>query len=80
MGGILARMTGIDPFTVNQMVMVEHSAPEHEHWAFRAVDGAGWLAGEPILLRDADGALWSANPGSLDTYMFHPRTSVGPYP
>ncbi|MEE8155844.1 MAG: hypothetical protein V3T53_12905 [Phycisphaerales bacterium] len=75
MGGILKEMSGIDPLTFNLFGMVEHSRRELEHWAFRTVDDAGWLADEPVVLVDDKGGLWSRNPDGLDAYVFHPRTT-----
>lgn len=75
MGGILKELSGIDPLTFNLFGMVEHSRRELEHWAFRTVDDAGWLADEPVVLVDDKGGLWSRNPDGLDAYVFHPRTT-----
>ena len=75
MGGILKELSGIDPLTFNQYVMAEHSRRELEHWAFRAVNDAGWLADGPVVLVDESNDLWSPNPDALDAYVFHPRTT-----
>jgi len=75
MGGVLKELSGIDPLTLNQFVMVEHSRRELEHWAFRAVDDAGWLADEPVVLIDDRNELWSKSPDAIDAYVFHPRTT-----
>ena len=75
MGGVLKELSGIDPLTLNQFVMAEHSRRELEHWAFRAVDDAGWLADEPVVLIDDRNELWSKSPDAIDAYVFHPRTT-----
>ncbi|MEE9131041.1 MAG: hypothetical protein V3T84_13565 [Phycisphaerales bacterium] len=75
MGGILKELSGIDPVTFDLFGMVEHSRRELEHWAFRTVDDAAWLADEPVVLVDDKGGLWSRNPDGLDASVFHPRTT-----
>ncbi len=76
MGGVLAELSGIDPLTVNQFSLAEHSAREFEHWAFRHAVDAGWTAEGPTLLADDEGALWSAQPGALDASLIHSRTEL----
>lgn len=74
MGGILKTLSGLDPLTINQSVMVEHSDRKFESWAYTAAEKAGWLGQEPVLLMSEQGILWSRSPESLDAYLFHPRT------
>ncbi|MFG0256574.1 MAG: hypothetical protein ACF8GE_01595 [Phycisphaerales bacterium JB043] len=76
MGAVLKEISGIDPLTINQYVMVEHSKPIFESWQLAFVENAGWLDATPILLRKEQGELWSLNPHAIDAYVFHPRTTL----
>jgi hypothetical protein len=76
MAAVLRELTGLDPLTVDQIAMTEHSRPELEDWAYRRADAQGWLAGEPALLVDEAGTPWSAAPGDIDISLFHPRTRL----
>ena len=76
MGKELADLSGIDPFTVNQYVMVEHDLPELEHWAYGIADEKGWTKAGPVLLENSQGEFWSTYPGMIDAYLFHPRTQL----
>ncbi|MEM7203965.1 MAG: DUF6624 domain-containing protein [Planctomycetota bacterium] len=73
MGAVLRARSGLDPLSINQMRLVEHSERRYEHWAYSAADAAGWLDGEPVLLMNAAGSLWSHAPGALDATLLHPR-------
>jgi hypothetical protein len=69
----LRELTGIDPFTIDQTEMTEHSAPEYEHPLYRRVMDRGVLAG-PTVFAAADGAPWSRDRAAYDATVFHPRT------
>jgi hypothetical protein len=72
MAAYFKESTGIDPLTVNQVIMTEHSAPELEHPLYRWAVESGMVA-EPVVLRSAAGAFWSPSPG-IDVVVFHPRS------
>lgn len=72
MAAYLKESTGIDPFTVNQVWMTEHSSPEFEHPLYRWAVERGMVA-EPVVLKSATGAFWSPSPG-IDVAVFHPRS------
>jgi hypothetical protein len=65
-------MTGIDPLTIHQVVMTEHSAPELEEPLYRQAVDRG-LVKEPVVFRNATGALWSTSK-NYDMAVFHPRS------
>lgn len=76
MGFVLAELSGHDPLTIDLFNMVEHSAPQFEHWAFKAVTTAGGTTHGPAVLVNGDGAFWTGKPGSIDVQVFHPRTQL----
>jgi hypothetical protein len=65
-------MTGIDPLTINQVLMTERSAPELEEPLYRQAVDRG-LVTQPVVFRDAAGALWSTSK-NYDMAVFHPRS------
>ncbi len=65
--------SGIDPFTIEQTEMTEHSAREFEHPLYRAVLERG-LAPRPAVFRNARGELWMQERGRHDVTLFHPRS------
>ena len=65
--------TGIDPFTIDQTEMSEHSAREFEHPLYRFVQERR-LASRPTVFRNARGELWTLEKGRHDVTLFHPRT------
>jgi hypothetical protein len=65
--------TGIDPFTIDQTEMTEHSAPDYEHPLYRHVQSR-WLALRPTVFRNARGRLWALEPDRHDVTLFHPRS------
>jgi hypothetical protein len=71
MAGQLKEITGIDPLTIDQTVMTEHSAAQFEHPLYRhVVDGRALSA--PSILVDATGTPWTLEPGTRDVTLFHP--------
>ena len=66
-------ITGIDPLTVDQTTMYEHSTRTREHPAYgRVVDKAARPT--PFVLTDAAGRVWTNKPGTHDVTVFLPRT------
>ncbi len=73
MAGQFRELTGIDPLTIDQTAMTEHSEPRFEHPLYtHVVDGRELT--EPVLLTDDSGAPWSLSPGVRDVTLFHPRS------
>jgi hypothetical protein len=68
-------ITGIDPLTVDQTTMYEHSTRTREHPAYgRVVDKAAQSM--PFVLTDAAGRVWTSKPGTHDITVFLPRTQL----
>jgi hypothetical protein len=68
-------LTGIDPLTIDQTTMLEHSTPRVEHPAYRrVVDRAATTA--PFVLVEPNGRVWSNKPGMHDMTVFSPRTQL----
>lgn len=72
MGGIFASTTGIDPLTIDLMMMTEGEAPSDERPAYRAAVEDG-LVPEPVIFFDDGGIPWSPI-DSIDAAVFFPRT------
>jgi hypothetical protein len=72
MAAVFRDMTGIDPFTINQEWMTEHSAPEHEQMVYRWATERG-LVTRPVVFRKGAGDFWSLSDSS-DVALFHPRS------
>ncbi len=67
------RLTGIEPLSVDQTVMTEHSAPEYEHSFYRRA--AASLARPTVFLNNR-GEPWTLDPTSRDVTVFSPRSKV----
>jgi len=68
-------LTGIDPLTVDQTTMLEHSTAKREHPAYRrVVDRAAKDA--PFVLVEPNGRPWTNKPGTHDITVFSPRTQL----
>lgn len=65
--------TGIDPFTIDQTEMTEHSAPEYEHPLYHHVQ-ARRLAQRPTAFQNRQGQWWALEAGRHDVTLFHPRS------
>jgi hypothetical protein len=65
--------TGIDPFTIDQTEMTEHSAPDYEHPLYRHVQARRQVL-RPTIFRNARGQLWALETGRHDVTLFHPRS------
>jgi hypothetical protein len=72
MASVLKSETGLDPLTVDLMLMEELARPELEHPARRAALEAGLLATGPVVLFDPSTRPYTPLPGSLDLAVFFP--------
>jgi len=66
-------LTGIDPLTVDQSHMTEHSRPEVEEPLYRAVAARDGFT-RPTVYVNAAGQAWSYNPAQYDIVVFSPRS------
>lgn len=73
MAGYLKELTGIDPLTVDQTAMTEHSAPEYEDPLYRFV-AARNAFDKPLVFQNARGEFWKKKAGGQDINVFSPRS------
>ena len=73
MAGRVKEYTGIDPFTINQVILTEHFLREKENPYFRMVD----TLKQASVFVNKDGALFNGPEDSnqYDVRLFHPRTT-----
>jgi len=69
------QLTGIDPLTVDQTVMSERADHALEHPLYALATGPLGIRA-PTVFVDAAGHGWTAQPGTRDLTVFHPRTVV----
>jgi hypothetical protein len=70
----LKEITGIDPLTIDQTVMTEHSTPEYEHPLYRYVMETN-LISRPSIFRNDKGEWWTLEKGKRDLTLISPRSS-----
>jgi hypothetical protein len=68
------RLSGIDPYTVDQTRLSERSDPRFEHPAYRAAIEASVVTDEATVLL-ADGTPWAPIDLAVDLQVFTPRTT-----
>ena len=68
-------LTGINPFTVDQVMMTARGRREFEHPSYRAFARVGDSA-QSVAVRYSDGRLWSARPGTHDLTVISPVTTL----
>src|SRR5204863_1046670 len=76
MASRLKKATGIDPLTIDQAEVMEHSKPAYEHPAYRVAFDKGKTAERPWVLFDAKADRYYVPPrdrGAFDVTVFHPR-------
>jgi hypothetical protein len=73
MAGRVREYTGINPFTINQVILTEHYQRERENPYFRMVDT---LTQASVFVKD-NGTLFNGPKGSshYDIRLYHPRTT-----
>ena len=65
------KMTGIDPLTIEQTMLIPHPKAEQDHPYYR--DAVAKLAPKgPVVFIDKDGAPWSLRPGGYDVSVMLP--------
>ena len=68
------QLTGINPFSIDQTIMREHSTMQYENAIFRQVADAGLLQDASVIFSN-DGSVWlDGYDGIYDLIIFHPRT------
>jgi hypothetical protein len=66
-------MTGIDPLTIDQTKMTEHSAPQYEQALYRHVTNRKQVL-QPTVYLNRKGEMWSLAKSTWDVTLFHPRS------
>ena len=70
-------LTGIEPLSVDQTLMTEHSQPEKEAADYRLAVEKGLVKDKPVVLREKEGKGYyvpAAVREAHDVVIFHPRT------
>jgi hypothetical protein len=75
MAARLARASGLDPLTIDQTELTEHSKPTAEHSIYQAALNQ-FKPEQPIVLENADGQpqVFGQYKGKVDMQVLHPRT------
>ena len=70
------RISKIVPFSIDQSIMYEHSAPEYDSGYYRAATADNLLQNAPVVLKNKAGHFLVApdDPAAYDLIVFHPRT------
>jgi tetratricopeptide (TPR) repeat protein len=75
MAARLARASGLDPLTIDQTELTEHSKPQAEHSMYQAALDQ-FKPDQPVVLENADGQpqVFGQYKGKVDMQVLHPRT------
>lgn len=78
MGGRFKELTGIDPLTIDQTVMREHSAPQFENPFYRWANEPARARSHPTVFRNSnrEDLRTPGSAGSVDLLVVHPRTRI----
>ncbi|MBK6942358.1 MAG: hypothetical protein IPH13_19445 [Planctomycetes bacterium] len=76
MAGVFAELTGVDPLTIDLIVLTERGRAIDDHPAWLEAHDEGFLTDHPVMLFDAAGAPYTALPGMIDAMVFFPRTRI----
>jgi hypothetical protein len=75
MAAYFRKLSGIDPVTVDQTSLSEHSAPEYERPVYREAIAVGLLGAVPIVLIDSAGHSYMPDFPGVDFEVLTPRTT-----
>lgn len=76
MAGVFADLTGVDPLTIDLIVLTERGRAVDDHPAWLEAQDEGFLTDHPEILFDAAGVPYTALPGMIDAMVFFPRTRL----
>ena len=74
MGEFFHKVSGIDPLTIEQTMMIQHARPEQDHPYYLAVMRAQHPR-QPIVFVGADGKPWTLKPGQYDMSVVFPQAT-----
>ena len=67
----LKRISGVDPLTIEQTMLIEHSIPSEDHPIYRAIRAALHPT-QATVFTDAQGKPWTLHPGQYDVSVYFP--------
>jgi hypothetical protein len=76
MGEFFHKITGIDPLTIEQTMMIQHARPDQDHPYYLAITQSKHLS-EPSVFVDGDKA-WTLKPNEYDMSVVFPPEETGP--
>ena len=68
------KISGIKPFTIDQVTMGEHSNPDFENSTYKEINQI-YNFDNPIVLTSLKNKYWASNKKKYDLQIFHPRTT-----
>jgi hypothetical protein len=75
MGEFFQKVSGIDPLTIEQTMMIQHARPDQDHPFYSAIIDANHPH-QPIVFVAGDGKAWTLKPNQYDmSVIFPPRES-----
>ena len=72
MGEFFRKVSGIDPLTIEQTMLIQHARPDQDHPYYVAVMQAQHPA-QPIVFVRGDGKTWTLKPDKYDMSVFFPQ-------
>ncbi len=75
MGEFFAKISGIDPLTIEQTMLIQHARPDQDHAYYLAVMQA-LHPQQPSVFVASDGKTWTLKPGKYDMSVFFPQYQV----
>ncbi|HZP66673.1 MAG TPA: hypothetical protein VFB32_10210 [Rudaea sp.] len=72
MGEFFRQISGIDPLTIEQTMLIQHARPDQDHPYYLAVMAA-LHPQQPVVFVAADGKPWTLKPGQYDMSVFFPQ-------
>lgn len=80
MGEFFHKVSGIDPLTIEQTMMIQHARPDQDHPFYSAIIEADHPH-QPIVFVAGDGKTWTLKPNQYDmSVIFPPRESTNDRP
>jgi hypothetical protein len=74
-GEFFAKISGIDPLTIEQTMLIQHARPDQDHAYYLAVMQA-LHPQQPSVFVAPDGKAWTLKPGKYDMSVFFPQYDV----
>ncbi|HSE12771.1 MAG TPA: hypothetical protein VLB69_09055 [Rudaea sp.] len=78
MGEFFHKISGIDPLTIEQTMLIQHARPDQDHPYYLAVTQAQHLKQPSVFV--SGGKAWTLKPGQYDMSVFFPPQESGERP